>query len=199
MRRAWGSRSQADPPCFVNSRHRQSPPGAPDGPPPSPWSAISHSRMTHRAEGEGSLQTIFSNVRPEPGDPTRAGPFHLSSGHPQPRSPARLPHPAYHFPEAWGLGSQPPAAAAAKSLQLCPTLCDPIDGSPPGSAALGPYPAPSTDWPGSGGGGGAHWPRSLPLWSCSQAAGGAVLGPERCHLQQGSLDLKDRQRRSTDS
>ena len=25
-------------------------------------------------------------------------------------------------------------AAAAKSLQSCPTLCDPIDGSPPGSA-----------------------------------------------------------------
>ena len=25
------------------------------------------------------------------------------------------------------------AAATAKSLQLCPTLCDPIDGSPPGS------------------------------------------------------------------
>ena len=24
------------------------------------------------------------------------------------------------------------AAAAAKSLQLCPTLCDPIDSSPPG-------------------------------------------------------------------
>ena len=24
------------------------------------------------------------------------------------------------------------AAAAAKSLQSCPTLCDPIDGSPPG-------------------------------------------------------------------
>ena len=29
------------------------------------------------------------------------------------------------------------AAAAAKSLQSCPTLCDPIDGSPPGSPALG--------------------------------------------------------------
>ena len=29
------------------------------------------------------------------------------------------------------------AAAAAKSLQLCPTLCDPIDGSPPGSAIPG--------------------------------------------------------------
>ena len=31
----------------------------------------------------------------------------------------------------------PPAAAAAKSLQSCPTLCDPIDGSPPGSAIPG--------------------------------------------------------------
>ena len=29
------------------------------------------------------------------------------------------------------------AAAAAKSLQSCPTLCDPIDGSPPGSPAPG--------------------------------------------------------------
>ena len=27
--------------------------------------------------------------------------------------------------------------AAAKSLQSCPTLCDPIDGSPPASAVLG--------------------------------------------------------------
>jgi len=29
------------------------------------------------------------------------------------------------------------AAAAAKSLQSCPTLCDPIDGSPPGSSIPG--------------------------------------------------------------
>ena len=29
------------------------------------------------------------------------------------------------------------AAAAAKSLQSCPTLCEPIDGSPPGSPILG--------------------------------------------------------------
>ena len=28
-------------------------------------------------------------------------------------------------------------AAAAKSLQSCPTLCDPIDGSPPGSLVPG--------------------------------------------------------------
>ena len=31
----------------------------------------------------------------------------------------------------------PPVAAAAKSLQLCPTLCDPRDGSPPGSPVPG--------------------------------------------------------------
>ena len=30
-----------------------------------------------------------------------------------------------------------PAAAAAKSLQSCPTLCDPIDSSPPGSPVPG--------------------------------------------------------------
>ena len=44
------------------------------------------------------------------------------------------------------------AAAAAKSLQSCPTLCDPIDGSPPGFPSLGfsrqehwsrlPFPSP---------------------------------------------------------
>ena len=44
------------------------------------------------------------------------------------------------------------AATAAKSLQSCPTLCDPIDGSPPGSPSLGfsrqerwsglPFPSP---------------------------------------------------------
>ena len=29
------------------------------------------------------------------------------------------------------------AAAAAKSFQSCPTLCDPIDGSPPGPLSMG--------------------------------------------------------------
>ena len=36
-------------------------------------------------------------------------------------------------------------AAAAKSLQSCPTLCDPIDGSPPGSPTLG-IPQARTQW-----------------------------------------------------
>ena len=33
--------------------------------------------------------------------------------------------------------AQTAAAATAKSLQSCPTLCDPIDGSPPGSPVPG--------------------------------------------------------------
>ena len=38
------------------------------------------------------------------------------------------------------------AAAAAKSLQQCPTLCDTIDGSPPGSAVPGILQAGTLDW-----------------------------------------------------
>ena len=38
------------------------------------------------------------------------------------------------------------AAAAAKSLQLCPTLCDPIDGSPPGSPVPGILQARILEW-----------------------------------------------------
>ena len=38
------------------------------------------------------------------------------------------------------------AAAAAKSLQLCPTLCDPRDGSPPGSPVPGILQARTLDW-----------------------------------------------------
>ena len=37
-------------------------------------------------------------------------------------------------------------AAAAKSLQSCPTLCDPIDGSPPGSSARGIFQARVLEW-----------------------------------------------------
>ena len=37
-------------------------------------------------------------------------------------------------------------AAAAKSLQSCPTLCDPIDGSPPGSPVPGVLQARTLEW-----------------------------------------------------
>ena len=38
------------------------------------------------------------------------------------------------------------AAAAAKSLQSCLTLCNPIDGSPPGSPILGILQARTLEW-----------------------------------------------------
>ena len=38
------------------------------------------------------------------------------------------------------------SAAAAKSLQSCPTLCDPIDGSPPGFPVPGSLQARTLEW-----------------------------------------------------
>ena len=38
------------------------------------------------------------------------------------------------------------AAAAAKSLQSCPTLCNPIDNSPPGSPIPGILQARTLEW-----------------------------------------------------
>ena len=60
------------------------------------------------------------------------------------------------IPHAWGLGLifgpgtrshvAAASAAAAKSLQSCPTLCDPIDGSPPGSPVPGILQARTLEW-----------------------------------------------------
>ena len=44
------------------------------------------------------------------------------------------------------LGKLNAAAAAAKSLQSCLTLCDPIDGSPPGSSVHGILQARTLEW-----------------------------------------------------
>ena len=38
------------------------------------------------------------------------------------------------------------SSAAAKSLQSCPTLCNPIDGSPPGSPIPGILLARTLEW-----------------------------------------------------
>ena len=43
-------------------------------------------------------------------------------------------------------GTRLAAAAAAKSLQSCPTLCDPIDGSPPGFPVPGILQARILEW-----------------------------------------------------
>ena len=45
--------------------------------------------------------------------------------------------------ESWTIKK---AAAAAKSLQSCPTLCDSIDGSPPGSPIPGILQARALEW-----------------------------------------------------
>ena len=53
----------------------------------------------------------------------------------------------YRFYEILNIyGSLCYTATAAKSLQSCPTLCDPIDGSPPGSPIPGIVQARTLEW-----------------------------------------------------
>ena len=55
----------------------------------------------------------------------------------------------FHFqlPHSTYIGTTfPHTAAAAKSLQSCLTLCDPIDGSPPGSPVPGILQARTLEW-----------------------------------------------------
>ena len=66
------------------------------------------------------------------------------SGLPFP-SPGDLPDPGIK-PESPELASRFFTTAAAKSLQSCPTLCDPIDGSPPSSAVPGILQARTLEW-----------------------------------------------------
>ena len=47
---------------------------------------------------------------------------------------------------SFGLDVSQNSTAAAKSLQLCPTQCDPIDGSPPGSPVPGILQARTPEW-----------------------------------------------------
>ena len=48
--------------------------------------------------------------------------------------------------EYWSGLPLPSPSAAAKSLQSCPTLCDPIDGTPPGSPVSGILQARTLEW-----------------------------------------------------
>ena len=49
--------------------------------------------------------------------------------------------------DSFALSYRPPtAAAAAKSLQSCPTFCNPIDGSPPGSPVPGILQERTLEW-----------------------------------------------------
>ena len=51
--------------------------------------------------------------------------------------------PQFSKPQTFGFNED---AAAAKSLQSCPTLCDPIDSSPPGSPVPGILQARTLEW-----------------------------------------------------
>ena len=55
-------------------------------------------------------------------------------------------HPAYLAYMQSVAAAAAAAAAAAKLLQSCPTLCDPIDGSPPGSPVPGILQARTLEW-----------------------------------------------------
>ena len=75
-----------------------------------------------------------------------------------------------------------PAAAAAKLLQSCPTLCDPLDGSPPGSR---PW-----DSPGNNTGVGCHFlPQCMKMKSESEVTQSCptVHDPMGCSLPGFSI------------
>ena len=57
-------------------------------------------------------------------------------------------------------------AVAAKSLQLCLTLCDPIDGSPPGSLLSGILQARTMEWVALAFSNAWKWKGKVKLLSC---------------------------------
>ena len=63
----------------------------------------------------------------------------------EPRFPA-LQADSFPTEQRGKLNTYSAAAAAAKSLQSCLTLCDPIDGSPPGSPVPGILQARTLEW-----------------------------------------------------
>ena len=70
----------------------------------------------------------------------------FSRGSSQPRDGTQVSLIAGRFFTVWASRKAHAAAAAAKLLQSCPTLCDPIDGSPPGSPVPGILQAGTLEW-----------------------------------------------------
>ena len=92
----------------------------------TPWTVISQAPLSMGF----SRQQYWSGMPcPPPGDLSNLG-----------IKPASLMSPAL------AAGFFTTAAAAAKSLQSCPILCDPIDGSPPGSPVPGILQARILEW-----------------------------------------------------
>ena len=77
------------------------------------------------------------------------------------------------------------AAAAAKSLQSCPTLCDPIDGSPPGSAAPGILQARTLERVAISFSSGWKWNVKVKLLSCVQLFETSWMAADQAPLSMG--------------
>ena len=69
--------------------------------------------------------------------------------------------------------------AAAKSLQSCPTLCDPIDGSPPGSPVPGILQARTLEWVATSFSNVWKWKVKVKLLSCVRPLAPHGLQPTR--------------------
>ena len=80
---------------------------------------------------------------------------------------------------SWCLSSE---AAAAKSLQLCPTLCDPRDGSPPGSPIPAILQARTLEWVAISFSNACKW--KVKVKSLSRAR--LLVTPMDCRLLPGS-------------
>ena len=117
--------------------HRNRVPGLRHPPPDRQRQLIPHFAplLAHHRDGLGALwpQRALSTI-------------HLFSAHSL-ISPLDI---LWDFSQRWQLcfipSSSSAAAAAAKSLQSCPTLCDPTDGSPPGFPISGILQARTLEW-----------------------------------------------------
>ena len=77
-------------------------------------------------------------------------------------------NPAFQICFANSVNLPDAAAAAAKLLQSCPTLCDPIDGSPPGSPIPGILQARILEWVAISSSNAWKWKVKMKLLSCVQ-------------------------------
>ena len=121
-------------------------------------------------------------------------------------SPGELPDPGIEPSSAWKVESLPAqctnthcylmllSEAAAKSLQSCPTLCDPMDCSPPGTVVHGILQARTLEWVAISYAKGSSQPRNRTLVSCISGRlftsyKGRPLQSTEQHLQILPLDV----------
>ena len=127
------------------------------GPGPAPLSITGPSTEKHRAEGSTYIinQTLtpkliyvsFSYLHDIKSNPDCPGSPSHSPPCPKQLSLVRVGYPpASHSHLAVSPAAAAAAAAGAESLQSCLTLCDPTDGSPPGSSVPGTLQARTLEW-----------------------------------------------------